>query len=874
MKLYKDKLYLRLSLLSFFVSLIIYYITSAPTVSFWDCGEFIATSYIMGIPHPPGNPLFVIIGRFFSMLPIAGIISARINLISVFSSAASVFVAYWLILRLATGHREETPVGNARIGLAIGAFAGSLIMGFAYTFWSNAVEAEVYGLAMLLMLTITYLSLLWSQNVGKPGNDRLLILISYLLWISIGIHLTTFLLTIPLAFYLAYIDYKKSNFEHWPIWLVFILFELYVVPLQTQILSMVGIDNHAFELESFFIIMGAAFIASLVMFILTWQKTVESARIWGLTLLILIFGGLGYSNQVYIPIRAAEKPAINENAPSNWPRFKAFLERKQYGQESMITRMFHRRATWENQFLSHPDFGLFQQLTEQFASPNSKLTLYSKKAEGDSQGIDFGVNLWLIYIVLLGVGGMIEAVKRSRPDGLYLVLTMLLCTVGLVFYLNFSDGSRAIAPLAEVRGRDYFYTPGFMYFGILVGVGLSAFLEWLGKRSTQTFNMGQRWQKLLFPVAIVMAIALPINTIKANFAHNDRRGNYLPWDYASNILQSCDKNGIVFTNGDNDTFPLWCIQQVDKVRTDVRVVNLSLLNTPWYIHQLKDQMNVPINLSYDEIENLRPARIEGTNGIWRVQDEMVKEIITNSQANGWNPPVYFAMTVSNDNRLGLNDHFISEGMVYRVVETTGLDRMNTAVGWRIFGNPANFRGLGDPKVKKDDNDIRLTSNYISGMFQLVESYQKQGKIDSALVMAEMAVRLRPPDALWQAQGYLAKMYASMGRYGKVDSLLSTTDKETGEKVGLAVAQDFLANKNYEQAEITLKITLSRYPWSFTGLNNLVMIYYQKGDTASANALISNYRSAYSQDKALMAAVDDMIQRIKGAPTPHSNVEPQ
>ncbi len=872
MKLYKDKLYLRLSLLSFLVSLVIYYITSAPTVSFWDCGEFIATSYIMGIPHPPGNPLFIIIGRFFSMLPIAGNISVRINLISVLSSAASVFVAYWLILRLTIGNRDEMPEGNARIGLAVGALAGSLIMGFAYTFWSNAIEAEVYGLAMLLMLIITYLSLLWSQNIGKPGNDRLLILISYLLWISLGIHLTTFLLTIPLALYLAYIDYKKSNFEHWPIWLVLILFVLYVVPIQTQILSIVGINNSPFELESFFIIMGAAFIASLVMFILTWQKGARSARIWGLTLLILIFGGLGYSNQAYIPVRAAEKPAINENDPSNWPRFKAFLERKQYGQESMITRMFHRRASWQNQFISDPDFGLFRQLTEQFASPNSKLTLYSRQGEGDSQGVDFGLNLWLIYVVLLGIGGMMEAVKRSRPDGLYITLTMLLCTVGLVFYLNFSDGSRAIAPLAEVRARDYFYTPGFMYFGILVGVGLSAFLEWLGKRSALAFGIGHRWQKLLFPVALVMAIALPINTIRANFAHNDRRGNYLPWDYANNILQSCDQNGIVFTNGDNDTFPLWCIQQVDKVRTDVRVVNLSLLNTPWYIHQLKDQMHVPINLSYDEIENLHAARIEGTNGIWRVQDEMVKEIITNSQANGWNPPVYFAMTVSNDNRLGLNDHFISEGMVYRVVETAGPDRMNTAVGQRIFGNPAHFRGLGDPKVKKDDNDIRLTSNYISGMFQLVEAYQKQGKIDSALAMAEAAVRLRPPETLWQAEGYLAKMYASAGKYQKVDSLLGATDKETGEKIGLAVAQDFLANKNYDPAEQTLKITLSRYPWSFTALNNLVMVYYQKGDTLEANALISNFRNAYSNDKALMAAVDDMVQRIKHAPIPQSTME--
>ncbi len=102
---------------------------------------------------------------------------------------------------------------------------------------------------------------------------------------------------------------------------------------------------------------------------------------------------------------------------------------------AMVTRMFKRRATWENQFITHPDFGLFRLLTKQFASPDKKLTIYSKEPVGNSSGVDFSLNLWIIYIVILGIGGIMESIKRSPPEGLFIVLTMLLCTVGLVFYI-------------------------------------------------------------------------------------------------------------------------------------------------------------------------------------------------------------------------------------------------------------------------------------------------------------------------------------------------------------------------------------------------------------------------------------------------------
>ena len=872
MKLYKDKYFLLLSLAAAIVSFLLYYATKAPTVSFWDCGEFIATSYIMGVPHPPGNPLYVMLGRLFTLLPIAGDIAVRVNLISVLSSAAAVFVAYWLILRLTLNGKSEMPTGLPRIGLGFGALAGSLIMGFSYTFWSNAVEAEVYGPSMLIMLIVIYLAMVWAENYDKRGNDRLLILITYLLWLSLGIHMTTFIVCFPVALYMAYIDYVKGGLSRWPVWIILCLFVLYAVPIQTQILGVVGIDISAMELESFFVIIGLATLGSAAMFLSARATRSATVRIWGLALAIMATGAIGYSTQLYIPIRAAQKPAINENDPSDWARFKGFLERKQYGQESMVTRMFTRRGSWQSQFVSNPNFGLFGLLTEQFSSPDARLTIIDGKKSPAGSGAGFGFSLWIVYILIFGLAGIMEAYRRSKADGAFIIFATLLCTAGLVFYLNFSDGAhnKLIAPIAEVRDRDYFYTPGFMLFGILIGVGLTAFLEWASGLASHPRAGLRRFSMPILAGSMLIATFLPIHTAVATYDRVDRSNNYIPWDYAYNLLQSCDKGAILFTNGDNDTFPLWFIQEVDKVRKDVRVVNLSLLNTPWYVHQLKDQMGVPISLTDKEIADLVPVRIQGYDRIWRVQDEMVKHIITNAQKNQWNPPVYFAMTVADENKLGLGDHLILEGMVLRVVETSGRDRVNAEVGFRIFTDRSHFRGIGGAEVFKDDNDYRLISNYVAAIFQVVDDYERKGHSDSALVMAEAAIDLRPPSYMWQAYAYLFKLYSRLGKFDQIGPIMAEMDAANGERASLAVAQDLMMSKDPGSAAEFLRITLDRFSGSFSALNNLLIIHYGKADTASANEAIEAFRSKNSGNPALLQRVDDMVDRLaKTARTPEN-----
>ncbi|UCC80469.1 MAG: DUF2723 domain-containing protein, partial [Candidatus Zixiibacteriota bacterium] len=419
----KNRFYLVISLLAAAFSFVIYYITKAPTTSFWDCGEFIASSYILGVPHPPGYPMYIIIGRFFTLLPLSSEIAVRVNMISVLGAAAAVFVAYWLIVYMAEAGNSNATGRFSRIGTGIGAFCGIVIMGFSYTFWSSAVEAEVYSLSMLLMLLVSLFSVIWARNIDKPGNDRYLVVISFLLWFSLGIHMTTFIILIPILGYLAYFDYRKSSFSRWPVWCAMTLFVLYAVPIQILVLKIVSIDISRYELESFIVIFAAALIAVIVKTLMSLAKRSRVTGIWYTALLIITAAIVGLSSQLYIPLRAAQKPIINENNPSNWTRFKGFLERKQYQRESMVERMFNRRGSWKNQLISHPRFGFMYYFERQFASSDAKLTLFADDESNETGGFD--IKLSMLYIIIIGLWGLYETTRRSPPEGIFLLVIFL-----------------------------------------------------------------------------------------------------------------------------------------------------------------------------------------------------------------------------------------------------------------------------------------------------------------------------------------------------------------------------------------------------------------------------------------------------------------
>jgi tetratricopeptide (TPR) repeat protein len=761
----QDKISVFLSLFVFLVSFIVYLRTMAPTASFWDCGEFIAVSYILGVPHPPGTPLFVLIGRIFTLFPLFGEVAARVNFISVLTSALTVGLCYLLIVKLVGYWERQNQSLWIKVGKYVGGVTGSLFLAFSVTFWSNAVEAEVYGASMFLMLLILYLGLMWMDRRGTPKGDRLLILIAYLGLLSTGIHPTIFLI-MPAIFLLVVIVDKEKLLD-WRFWITCLGLVLVIHSVTPFLVFMVG------WLFLTFILMQVS----------------SKKKAWALCFLIIFSGMIGYSVQLFIPIRSYLEPAIDENNPCDWQSFKAFLERKQYGQESMIGRMFYRRGTWANQFGAKERMGFWGFFREQFMD---------KK-------------LWFIP-TFLGLFGIWEQIRKRKREGTVLLFLVLACTVGLVLYMNFADGTKPDRLTGEiinieVRDRDYFWTPGFMFFALAMGLGISALLAGLGSWLETKRRV---LAKPVIGILSVIILALPILPLDRGLhSHNNRRGNYFPYDYAWNLLQSCDKDGILFTNGDNDTFPLWFLQNVEKVRQDVRVVNLSLINTSWYIKQMKHQWGVPISFTDKEIDRLGFVRTEDGK-ILRIQDRMIDNIL---ETNNWKYPIYFAVTVAGENKIykgkPIDDHLRMEGMAYRVVKEEGDMMVEPNIMRDKLFNVFKFRGVNDPRIHKDENDERLLANYTSCFLGLADTLRKAKKYDEAIQVTRKVTQLLPTD--WRPYAYLMQLY------GETDEPQDSIDK-----VVQQVKQLVQASKELNAQDFIERIYF-----------NLGYTYKQRGQTQKA-----------------------------------------
>ena len=169
-------------------------------MSFWDCGEFIACSFILGVPHPPGSPLFLLLGKVFSLLPTDSIVRGlgvfpdftdlafRANLMSPIAGAFSALFCYLITLRLIKGWKGRLARENETWSAHAGAVVGSLIFAFADSNWFNAVEAEVYAYAIFLMMLALYLGLRWADTIGKPSHMPLTLFLAYLMGLSSGLH--------------------------------------------------------------------------------------------------------------------------------------------------------------------------------------------------------------------------------------------------------------------------------------------------------------------------------------------------------------------------------------------------------------------------------------------------------------------------------------------------------------------------------------------------------------------------------------------------------------------------------------------------------------------------------------------------------------
>jgi tetratricopeptide (TPR) repeat protein len=757
--------------------------------------------------------------------------------LSSLSAAAAVTVAFFVLARLITFwfSPKYPDLGLSwaqRLSVYGGSTCGALFFAFSNTYWSSAVEAEVYGVAMFLMMALIWLTLTWAYHRDEPGSDRYLVVIGYLALLSEGIHPTVFL-AMP-AIFLLVVFLSPRLRRDWRFWISSVLMFLVTIGVLEFLwaasiwLALMGIliifrRPALFGIAWTGVVLGTGVIGAL--------STGEpwpifiAALIWGFGILHLLRENsawllafalglvslLGFSVHLYLPIRARHDAAINENNPDTWAAFRSCIERKQYGNESMFQRALHRRATWSSQFGQHERMGFWGFFDRQY---------------GFNDGYFFPV-------FILGLAGLYQLIRARGAFGYFLIILLLICSAGLIWYMNFADGSRYNAAIQdaylEVRDRDYFFTPAFIIFGMAIGMGGAALIRWLSGGSAAWAAAG----------AVIIAL-LPLKALLANYTVNDRSSNYIPYDYAYNILISADSNAVLFTNGDNDTFPVWCLQEVYGIRKDVRIANLSLLNTQWYIKQLKNNMGVPISLSDADIDRLVHYR-SADGKLKRVQDQMIDEVLS---TNAWKVPINFAVTVSGSNRVymdrPLDRHLMMTGLSYRLVKEEGEGLVDPEISRDRFMSVFKFRGVGDSTVYKDENASRLVANYASGFIITADTLRRAGRIDEAEALVSRAIDILPDEP--EAYVYLGQMYAETRNASGLESLLVRVERSHADRnqVEVNVGYSFSRLGDTTRAISTLKGILARNPEYEPAYKMLLRLYYEGGRYDSLQTLMQQW----------------------------------
>lgn len=675
----------------FVVAAITYTLTLEPSVSFWDCGEFIASAFKMQVVHQPGAPLFLMIERFFSLFAAGDVtkVAYFMNLGSGIASAATILFLFWTITALS---KKMIVKGNEEISTSqmisiMGAGAvGALAYTFSDSFWFSAVEAEVYALSSLFTAIVFWGILKWEAQANEPRADRWLLFIAYIMGLSIGIHLLN-LLTIPAIAFVYYFK-KTPNPTTGGIIKTFIIGVLILAFVQYGIIQYLISFGAYFDL--FFVnTLGMGFGTGVLFFsllliaglVLAIRYSIKhQKKIMNLALLSTVLIIFGYGSYGMIVIRAKAKPNLNNSDPDNAFSFLGYLNREQYGDRPLLNgpnynsqrvsitegKTLYRKGETKYEVAGKKTDYEYDRKTPfpRMYSDDQRHVSYYKDLMGlddtqfptllDNIGFLFKYQIGNMYMryfmwnfvgrqnddqgqgslyegqwlsgikpvdgillgnqsnlppsiveskaynrffflpLILGVLGAVWHFKRNQKDAGIVALLFFFTGIAIVLYLNQK-------PL-EPRERDYAYAGSFYAFAIWIGFGALAIREWLAKKLTP--------QNAAIGGTVIALLGAPVIMAAQGWDDHDRSAKMVAHDIAVDYLESCAPNAILFTYGDNDTYPLWYAQEVENIRPDIRLVNLSLFDTDWYINGMKRQQNesAPLPISMKESQYVQGVR--------------------------------------------------------------------------------------------------------------------------------------------------------------------------------------------------------------------------------------------------------------------------
>jgi len=715
----------------FLISFLIYFLTAAKTVTFWDSGEFITAGSILGIAHPPGSPFYILLAKFATLKAFFLSAAQAINLMSASFSSLSAVLLYFI------SESFLQKLFKDKISIIFGATFIALLGAFSYSLWQSSTEAEVYSGLIFFDLLIIFLTLKWTEIQQNYSHQNILLLIIYLFFLGFGIHQTV-LQIFPAIIFIIFYDKLITGDKK---------FYLKLIGSITFLIATYAILN-PIGMKLQIPILSKLVFAIFTIALLIYATRKDFSKQFIFTSLFLVI--IGLSTHIYLIVRTQYQPFLNHGHPHNLKMFLDYILRRQYGN----TTFLHRRASFVYQITQQ----YIPYFTHQFFNVD-----FLKNATGlSSKLISSFINIFVLGFGFLGIS---ISYKKNKKIFWTIFSLFLTSSIIMVYVINLSN--------SEVRPRDYFFILSYLIWTIWIGIGLAGIVNFIKKDALKY-------------LIITILLIFPILNIISQYKIQNRSNDKFTVNYGANILNSLEKNAIIFTLGDNDTFPIWYLQAVkDKnvyshrylskekytesnssllkfkknrcqgIRKDVSIVNLSLLNLHWYLRQIRDTENISFNLPDKKIDQILPYQVtknlkipivsrnqkdvvylsikKGT--LFSISQQVMIKIL---QDNYGRRPIYFMSTLPDLKMLAPNISY--EGVVskfgnFSKSEQINIKRLETNLN-RVY----NYSGIFNPDTFKSETVKRLYSSYGDAYLKASDYYRLHKNNPDALRYYEEGIK--------------------------------------------------------------------------------------------------------------------------------------